>query len=384
MNEDKSTRYHRLVRATAWLSLAVHASGLAVLVFGGGALALRDLAVRVTGQSAASISTVEVFTLLLLLAAEAIGLPLAFYRSFLLERRYGLYSAPPRAWLKDHLKGFALATGFGVLGACVVYSTIPRWPGAWWLASAAAFVAAVIVLARMMPALLLPLFYGFKPLDRPALQSRLESLSARAGVPVLGVYEWGLGEKSSRANAALVGTGRGRRILLSDTLLSHYTDDEIEVIIAHELGHHAHRDIRTGLLIESLLITGSCAAAAAALDAWWRPLGLIGPADAAGLPLLLLVAGAVTLAARPVLNALSRRNEHRADRFALRMTDRPDAFMSAMRRLAQQNLAESRPSAATRWLFHTHPPFEDRIEAARSWPRAAGRGTVGHGTVGHG
>ena len=369
MNEEKSTRYHRLVRATAWLSLAVHACGLAVLIPGGGAIALRDIAVRITGHSPASIPTVEVFTLLLLIAAEAVGLPLAFYRSFLLEHRYGLSSAPLRVWLRDHAKGFALGAILGVLAASVVYLTIARWPGGWWLASAAAFIAAVIVLARVMPALLLPLFYGFKPLDRPALQSRLESLSARAGLPVLGVYEWGLGEKSSRANAALVGTGRGRRILLSDTLLSHYTDDEIEVIIAHELGHHAHRDIRTGLLIESLLITGSCAAAAAALDVWWRPLGLTGPADVAGLPLLLLVAGAVTLAARPVRNALSRRNEHRADRFALAMTERPEAFVSAMRRLAQQNLAETRPSAATRWLFHTHPPFEDRIEAARAWPR---------------
>jgi STE24 endopeptidase len=370
VNEDKSTRYHRLVRATAWLSLAVYAGGLAVLIPGGGAIALRDAAVRMTGGSPASIPTVEVFTLLLLIAAEAVSLPLTFYRSFLLERRYGLSSAPLRVWVTDHLKGFTLGTVLSTLAACVVYLAISRWPQWWWLASAAVFVAVVVLLARVMPALLLPLFYGFKRLERPSLQSRLESLSSRAGLPVLGVYEWGLGEKSSRANAALVGTGRGRRILLSDTLLSHYTDDEIEVIIAHELGHHAHRDIRTGLLIESLLITGGCAAAAAALHAWWQPLGLTSPGDVAGLPLLLLVAGAVTLATRPALNALSRRNEHRADRFALSITERPDAFVSAMRRLAQQNLAETRPSAATLWLFHTHPPFEDRIAAARSWDRA--------------
>ena len=375
MNEEKSTRYHRLVRATAWLSLAVYGGGLAVLIPGGGAIALRDAAVRITGQSPASIPTVEVFTLLLLIAAEAVSLPLTFYRSFLLERRYGLSSAPLRVWLKDHVKGFVLGTILGVLAACVVYFTIGRWPRWWWLASAAVFVAVVALLARVMPALLLPVFYGFKRLERPSLQSRLEALAARAGLPVLGVYEWGLGEKSSRANAALVGTGRGRRILLSDTLLSHYTDDEIEVIIAHELGHHAHRDIRTGLLIEALLIACSCAAAAAALRAWWQPLGLHGPADVAGLPLLLLVAGVVALATHPALNALSRRNEHRADRFALRMTERPDAFVSAMRRLAQQNLAETRPSAATRWLFHSHPPFEDRIEAARSWVRGESHGS---------
>ena len=122
--------------------------------------------------------------------------------------------------------------------------------------TAAAGALAVIGLARLTPIVLLPLFYRFKPLDRATLRSRIESLSQRAGVPVLGVYEWSLGEKTRRANAALVGTGRSRRILLSDTLLAHYSDDEIEVILAHELGHHAHRDIRNGLVIETILDCG--------------------------------------------------------------------------------------------------------------------------------
>jgi Zn-dependent protease with chaperone function len=368
VNEDKSTRYHRLQRTTAWLSLAIQVCALLVLVPGGASLALRDAAVTLTGAPSSAPATVVAFALLLLLAAELGSLPLAFYRSFLLERRYGLSNAPLRVWLTDRVKGLALGLVLGMLAAAIVYVTIARWPRWWWAVSAASFIVAIVLLARLAPALLLPIFYSFKPLDRPSLRSRLEALSARAGLPVLGVYEWGLGEKSSRANAALVGTGRAKRILLSDTLLAHYTDDEIEVIIAHELGHHAYRDIRTGLVIESLLIVSSFAAAAIALRLWWRPLNLESPADAAGLPLLLLVAGAVTLVARPALNALSRRNEHRADRFALRMTERPDAFVSAMRRLAQQNLAEARPSAATLWLFHTHPPFEQRIEIARAFP----------------
>jgi STE24 endopeptidase len=181
------------------------------------------------------------------------------------------------------------------------------------------------------------------------------------------VYEWGLGEKTRRANAALVGMGRSRRILLSDTLLAQYTDDEIEVILAHELGHYAHRDIRNDLLLEAALMTMSFAAAALALHWLSFPLRLGGPADVAGLPLLLIVAGFMSLLARPALNARSRRNEQRADRFALTLTERPDAFVSAMRRLAAQNMAEERPSAATLWLFHTHPPFEQRIQAARAF-----------------
>ena len=308
-----------------------------------------------------------VFTTLLFLLAEGVSFPFRFYRTFILERRYGLSGVPLRNWLRDHLKAFAIEFPIALASGAIVYASIARWPRWWWAASALAFVAAMLMLARIAPVVLMPVFYRFKPLDRDALRDRLEALSARAGVPVLGVYEWGLGEKTTRANAALVGTGRTRRILLSDTLLADYTEDEIEVILAHELAHHVHRDIRTGLLVEGALIFVSTGIAAAVLNASWRGLGLQQPGDVAGLPLLLLVAGLVSLLAQPALNALSRRNEHRADRFALELTERPEAFVSAMRRLASQNLAEARPSAATLWLFHSHPPFEQRIQTAKAF-----------------
>jgi STE24 endopeptidase len=226
------------------------------------------------------------------------------------------------------------------------------------------FVGAMVLLAKLAPILLLPIFYRFKPLERDSLRARLVALSQRAGVPVLGVYEWGLGEKTVRANAALVGTGRTRRILVSDTLLQQYSDDEIEVILAHELAHHIHRDILKALVLETALLLTAFYAAAMAVDAWWRPLGLTSPADVGGLPLLLLTGGAVSLAATPALNAISRFNERRADRYALTITRQPSAFVSAMRRLGAQNLAEEHPSRASLWLFHTHPPLGDRIEAA--------------------
>ena len=337
------------------------------LVPGGVSASMRDAAVSITSAPASSPLTVAVFAVLLLLLLELVGLPQRFYQTFVLERRYGLSAAPLRVWAGDHLKALAVSLVLVLVVAEFVYVAIGRWPRWWWVVSAAAGALGVMVLARLMPILLLPMFYRFKPLDRATLRMRIESLSQRAGVPVLGVYEWGLGDKTRRANAALVGTGRSRRILISDTLLAHYTDDEIEVILAHELGHHAHRDIRNGLLLESLLIAIACAAAAGALHVLWRPLRLDGPTDVAGLPVLLLAAGVVSLLTTPVLNAWSRRNEHRADRFALTLTERPDAFVSAMRRLAAQNLAEQRPSAATLWLFHTHPPFDERIQAARAF-----------------
>jgi STE24 endopeptidase len=182
------------------------------------------------------------------------------------------------------------------------------------------------------------------------------------------VYEWGLGEKTRRANAALVGAGATRRILLSDTLLAGYTDDEIEVVLAHEMGHHLHRDVLKGLAAESVALLACFFAAAVALRASWKPLGLTSASDVAGLPVILLTGGAVSLLTTPLLNALSRHNERRADRFALDLTARPDAFIGAMRRMAAQNLAEEHPSRAAFWFFHTHPRVDERIERARGIP----------------
>jgi STE24 endopeptidase len=184
---------------------------------------------------------------------------------------------------------------------------------------------------------------------------------------VLGVYEWSLGDKSRTANAALVGLGPTRRILLSDTLLATYTPDEIEVIIAHELAHHVHGDIWKGVILEAAQTTVALLAAHAAL-VWWGPaLGIPGVAAIAGMPLLCLVALGISIALAPLLLAQSRRHERRADRFALDLTLKADAFVSAMRRLGSQNLADEAPSRLVEWLFHSHPPLNDRIAAARRW-----------------
>jgi STE24 endopeptidase len=190
----------------------------------------------------------------LLLAHEVGALPLAWYAGYRLERRYGLSRQTLGGWCGDHLKaagvGLLLASG----GALVVYLSM-RWVGAsWWAVGGLALAAVVTGLATLAPVILLPLFFRFTPLERPSLVQRLEGLVNRAGTRIVGVYEWALGDKSRRANAALTGVGATRRILISDTMLADYSDDEIEVVLAHELGHHVHHDIWRGIAIESALI----------------------------------------------------------------------------------------------------------------------------------
>ncbi len=309
--------------------------------------------------------TLVVQIAVLALGWELVSFPFTLYRSFLLERKYGLSSESLKTWFADHGKALALGLVLSELAGLAIFGSMRVVADAWWLLTAALFAGAAVLLSRIAPVLLMPLFYQFKPLSREALTGRLLALSERAHVPVLGAFEWGLGEKTTRANAALVGAGRTRRILVSDTLLKDYSDDEIEVILAHEIAHHVHHDIWTALALESMVIAASLYAAHAALGWFGYAVG-----DAAALPLIALVSGSVSFLLTPLGNAWSRHNERRADRFALALTERPAAFISAMRRLGAQNLAEQHPSAPVFWFFHTHPTIEDRIANAKTFKAA--------------
>ena len=364
-NEDKATRYHRLRRRVSFLSVGLSALFLIVLLVSGWSGSLRAASESLTGGL--FIGTLVIYVLVVAVAHDVIQLPFAFYEGITLERRYGLSTEATARWWKDHLKGWAIGTAFGLAAALGIWSLI-RWnPDNWWLAAALLFALVVVALAQLAPVLLLPLFYEVKPLTREALAARLAALADRAGAPVLGTFEWRLSDRTRKANAALAGLGRTRRILLSDTLLADYSDDEIEVILAHELAHHVHHDIWRGILFETALIALGFYISDAVLTAWAGSFGLAGKADIAALPLLMLAMGVVSLILMPLRNALSRSHERRADRYALTMTRNLEAFVSAMKRLSAQNLAEEEPSPIVEALFHSHPSISARISAARSF-----------------
>ncbi len=367
-NEDKATRYHRLRRGAALAGTALGALFLILLLVTGWSAGLRGLAVSAAGSSFTL--TVIVYVVLIALLTEAVQLPLAFYQGVTLERRYGLSTQAPARWWLDRLKAGAVGLLFAV-GAALIVWWLLRWsPGRWWLIAALCFALVLVVLAQLAPVLLLPVFYRFKPLDRPALVARLVALAGRAGASVIGVFEWQLSDRTRKANAALTGIGRTRRILLSDTLLSEHSDDEIEVVLAHELAHHVHHDIWKGIALEGALLLLGFFLADRVLDASIGRFGIVARDDVAAMPLLLLAGGAVSLVLLPVANAVSRAHERRADRYALDMTGNAAAFISAMRRLAAQNLAEERPSRLVEILFHSHPSAAARVDAARAWESA--------------
>ena len=364
-NEEKAARYHRLQRRASVAGTAIGVLFVLVVLVSGASAALRDAAAALVGG--VSLPALALYVSALVLLHEAIGLPIAFYQGVTLERRYALSTQTTGKWWLDQAKGTAVGLGFSIAAAAIVWSAI-RWdPERWWVAAAVVFGLLLIVLAQLAPVLLLPIFYDFTPLDRPPLAERLLRLAERARTPVLGVFEWRLGDRTRKANAALAGIGRTRRILLSDTLLDGHSDDEIEVIVAHEIAHHVHRDIWSAIALESALILAGFYAADAALTAFGGSFGLMGKADIAALPLLALSLGAMSLAMMPVANAFSRAHERRADRYALALTRNAPAFITAMKRLAAQNLAEEQPSPLVELLFHSHPSTAARISAARAW-----------------
>jgi STE24 endopeptidase len=361
-NEDKATRYHRLQRRASVFSTGLTALVLVVLLLSGASADIRSTLIAWLGSSFVVIVLGYVVAVGLLL--ELVQLPLAFYRGVTLERRYGLSTQTTAHWWIDHLKAAAISMVFAAVAALIVLALI-RWaPERWWMYAALVFTLLFVVLVQVAPVVLMPLFYDISPLTRDELRDRLVALADKAGTHIAGVFEWRLSDRTRKANAVLAGIGHTRRILLSDTLLAEHSDDEIEVILAHELAHHVYRDIWSAILVQTGLIALGCFAANRVLDTFAMSAGLNGKGDVAGLPLLVLTFGAVSLALMPIANALSRAHERRADRYALKMTRNAPAFITAMKRLSAQNLAEEQPSRFVQ-LFHTHPPISARIAAAR-------------------
>jgi STE24 endopeptidase len=236
----------------------------------------------------------------------------------------------------------------------------------------ALFVALSVLLAHLAPVLLFPIFFRFRTLADDELTARLTRMCERAGTKVRGVYEWILSEKTKKANAALMGLGNTRRIVISDTLLGSCTHDEIEAVLAHELGHHVRRHMWKGIAVQACVtfIGFWCVKLAvrwAAMD-WQHSFKQI---DFANLPLIILVATAVSLLLMPVMNAYSRFNERQADSYAWKTMGNVAAFCSAMEKLAEQNLAERDPSRWVEFLFYAHPSIGRRVRAALAWSEQA-------------
>src|ERR1700733_5507849 len=367
VDSAESRRYNRLKR---WLGVADFVIGfglLIVLLATGWTGTLRDWAYRGGAQNYSF--AVFLYVLMLMVISKVIGLPLEFY-GFRLEHRFHLSNQRMRSWLWDEAKGMLVGLVLGTIVVELIYLLLRQDPQYWWLISWAVFMGLFVLFAQLAPVILFPIFYKFEPLDNEELKRRLIVLGERAGTRVRGVYKWNLSEKSKKANAALTGLGATRRIILADTLLDQYSDDEIEAVLAHELGHHVHRHIPKSIALQAVVtLVGFWAANWVLHYAVDRTHMFVTVSDFANLPLLVLVSTVLSFLLLPALNAYSRYNERQADRYAFQSIPSVGPFISSMNKLADQNLAERTPSRWVEWFFQSHPAISRRVTAAELWAR---------------
>jgi STE24 endopeptidase len=298
-----------------------------------------------------------------------VDLPLSYYGGFVLPHRFGQSTQTLRAWILDQLKGMLVGLPIALVLLEALYFCLRSAGDLWWLWAAAEMLVFNVLMVNLGPILIMPLFNKYVPLgqEHHELAERLLALARKAGTHVQGVFKFDMSRRTKAANAALTGMGTTRRIVLGDTLISEFTMDEVETVLAHELGHHVHGDIALLIGTGSLVTLAGLFVAAQVMERLVASFDFVGVSDPAALPALALVLGVFGLVSSPLENAVSRWREGLADHYALSATGNSEAFASAMVRLANQNLGEVNPERWVVWMFYSHPPLGQRIEAARRW-----------------
>lgn len=340
---------------------AVVGTGFILLLLATGySLALEDLLRKFSDNS---FLVLIGFLLLFGTLESLVTFPVRFFSGYVLEHRYRLSNQSLGSWFWEVLKGSLVGAAIGLPLVFGVYGSLVAFDALWWIPVGMLVFLVSVLLARIAPTVIFPLFYKFEPVTDPALRQRLTALARRVGVPIEGVFVFNMSKTTKKANAAFTGVGRSKRIILGDTLVQNFTDEEIETVFAHELGHYKLHHVQVMLVVGFLSTFVGLAASAAAYDSLLPWFGLSDRTVIAGLPLLGLLLSAYSLVTSPLMNMLSRSHERSADGYAVRLTEQPHAFVRALKKLALVNLAEIQPPPLIEWLFHSHPSLARRIHA---------------------
>lgn len=320
---------------------------------------------------ATSISSINYFAAILFVIAvgiiEAVAtFPLSFYSSYIVEHRYNLSNQTLGRWAWERIKGLLVGAPLMLIVVLVLFYCLKAYGEWWWLPVSIVLTFFSIVLARIVPTLIMPLFYKFSPIESGPLKERIMKLCADAGVRIEGIFSFNMSKNTKKANAGFTGIGKSKRIILGDTLMKEFSEEEIETVFAHELGHYKHRHIIIGIVVgilstfAGLFVTSKLHA----LSLSWFGFGAI--TDLAALPLLGLWLSVFGLVTSPLGNILSRKHEREADTYAVQTTKNKHAFISALRKLADTNLANPEPHPVVEFLFYSHPSIARRVALVES------------------
>ena len=368
--KQKQAKQYARIRRRLWLVDTVFSTAYALAwLFLGWAISLREW---LSESTANEWILVPVFVAAFGGIYFIVDFPLSYYSGFVLPHRFGQSNQTLKDWFIDLLKGFAVGAPISLILLELLYLALRVTGDLWWLWAAGGMLVFSVLLSNLAPILIMPLFNKFVPLgdEHKELADRLLALAERANTKVRGVFKFDMSKRTKSANAALTGIGNTRRIVLGDTLINEFSTDEIETVLAHELGHHVHRDIP--LLITMGTVGTALGLYLASLGLNWAIgyFGFASLADVAAFPALGIILSAYGLVTMPLENAVSRWREEMADDYALQVTGKKEAFASAFTRLANQNLGEVDPEKWVIFLFYSHPPLGERIAKAQSWKSA--------------
>lgn len=363
--KQKQAKHYARIRRRLWLlDTSLNAIYALAWLFFGWSLSVREWLMTITTNDWL---LVALYIFIFGGVFAIINLPLGYYSGFVLPHRFGQSNQSLKDWVIDQLKGLTIGAPLGLLLLELLYLALRLTGDAWWLWAASGLLLFNVILSNLAPILIMPLFNKYVPLgdEHKDLEERLLNLAKKANTKVKGVFKFDMSKRTKAANAALTGIGNTRRIILGDTLINEFTPDEIETVLAHELGHHVNKDIPFLIISGTLLTTLGLFIASLALNYAVTFFSFQSVSDIAAFPALSLILGAYGLLTQPLENALSRWRENLADDYALSSTQKGEAFASAFTRLANQNLSEIDPEKWVVFMFYSHPPLGERIEKAK-------------------
>jgi len=362
MIDEKAREYSRIKNTLAFIEPVLFLSFLAVIQLTGISSKWKFIASKTT---TVPYGITAVYAIIFGLFFYVVMFSFNYFRSYAIEHKFGLSNQNIIDWLKDDLKRGFLSLLIFIIFIELLYYIVYNYAGAWWVIMASIWTFITIIIARLTPILIIPLFYKYADIADADLKQNIMRLTEKCGVKILDVFKIRLSLKTRKANAALVGIGKTRRVLLGDTLTENYTKDEIAVVLAHELAHHKQKHIWKSIAFGALITLAAFFLVKVFSERIVSILGLESISDIAAFPSIIFVISIFGLIAMPAQNAFSCALERSADAYAITVTGMPDAFISCMERLAQQNLANPSPNRFIEIMLYDHPPISKRIEMAR-------------------
>lgn len=307
------------------------------------------------------------FVFTLGIASSILFLPVNIYTGFYLEHKYNLSNQTFFKYFLENLKSMIVGLVIGVPILLLFFYVLNKFDDLWWLVFASAMFLISVVLSQIFPIVIMPIFYKVSPFQDEELKSRISNLAKDAGIKVQNVFTFNMSKNTKKANAAFTGLGKTKRIILGDTLLKDYSKDEIETVIAHELGHYKHKHIIKNIVFGTVssFLTFFVISILYKNSLSWFDFEYI--TQIAALPLLSLWAMVIGLIQSPIGNILSRKYEYEADRYAIETTRKPESFINTLNKLTNQNLGDREPHPFIEWFFYSHPSIKNRVKAIQDF-----------------